>query len=246
DANVCLAHYNCIAGLCNACSHLGALGFAIEAGVLMRDSVTDPRERANVQATTAEKQAYFFESISNCEIKPAILSIIAPYNAAFVPTEKKTTPKPLTEQLNEENFKTTLQELLKKSDTTSNELKLGIKKAETVEEATRDQFSASICLERTMATHKRELPTVKGLHLMILFFLSAAEKDCEIKCPYKNKDAMLCQLFVTGVEYCDFVVWTTKDMFVQHVLPGTEFWDSVDDGNTILQERISPKEFRTM
>ena len=53
------------------------------------------------------------------------------------------------------------------------------------------QFSASICLERTMTAHKRELPTVKGLHLMILFFLSAAEKDCEIKCPYKNKDAML-------------------------------------------------------
>ena len=42
-----------------------------------------------------------------------------------------------------------------------------------------------------MATHKRELPIVKGLHLMILFFLSAAEKDCEIKCPYKNKDATL-------------------------------------------------------
>lgn len=53
------------------------------------------------------------------------------------------------------------------------------------------QFRASICLERTMATHKRELPIVKGLHLMILFFLSAAEKDCRIKCPYKNKDVML-------------------------------------------------------
>ena len=107
----------------------------------------DPRERANVQATTAEKQAYFFESISNCEIKPAILSIIAPYNAAFVPAEKKTTPKPLTEQLNEENLKTTLQELLKKSDTTSNELKLGIKKAETVEEATRDQVDRKVWFE---------------------------------------------------------------------------------------------------
>ena len=81
---------------------------------------------------------------------------------------------------------------------------------------------------------------------------------CEIKCPYKYKDAMLvaaaadssfclkyddngvdlcldtvhayyyqvqCQLFVTGVEYCDFVVWTTKDLFVQRVLPDTDFWD---------------------
>ena len=29
------------------------------------------------------------------------------------------------------------------------------------------------------------------------------------------------------VEYCDFVVWTTKDMFLQRVLPDTEFWDRV-------------------
>ena len=76
---------------------------------------------------------------------------------------------------------------------------------------------------------------------------------CEIKCPYKYKDAMLvaaavessfclkyddngvdlcldtvhayyyqvqCQLFVTGVEYCNFVVWTTKDL---RVLPDNEF-----------------------
>lgn len=34
-----------------------------------------------------------------------------------------------------------------------------------------------------------------------------------------------CQLFVTGVEYCDFVVWTTKVLFVQRVLPDNDFWD---------------------
>ena len=45
----------------------------------------DPRERANVQATTAEEQANFVESISICGIKPTILSIVAPYNAAFEP-----------------------------------------------------------------------------------------------------------------------------------------------------------------
>ena len=58
----------------------------------------DPREKRNVQATTAEEQANFFERISNCWIKPAILSIVAPYNAAFVPVENKTVPKPLTER----------------------------------------------------------------------------------------------------------------------------------------------------
>lgn len=75
----------------------------------------DPRERRNVQATTAEEKANFFERISDCWIKPAILSIVAPYNAAFVPVENKTMPKPLTELLNEENLGDTLQELQQKS-----------------------------------------------------------------------------------------------------------------------------------
>lgn len=75
----------------------------------------DPRERRNVQETTAEEEANFFERISNCWIKPDILSIVAPYNAAFVPVENKTMPKPLTELLNEENLGDTLQELQQKS-----------------------------------------------------------------------------------------------------------------------------------
>ena len=31
DGNVCMAHFNCMAGLCEACSHVGALLFAIKA-----------------------------------------------------------------------------------------------------------------------------------------------------------------------------------------------------------------------
>lgn len=160
DRNVCVAHCNCMAGLCEAYSHVGLFFFAIEAGVRMRGSVTctqeksgwimpsyvkeipyipvcemdlssvkkrhsslgeqgsatpDPRERRNVQATTAEEEANFFERISDCWIKPAILSIVAPYNAAFVPVENKTMPKPLTELLNEENLGDTLQQLQQKS-----------------------------------------------------------------------------------------------------------------------------------
>ena len=30
-------------------------------------------------------------------------------------------------------------------------------------------------------------------------------------------------LFICGVEYCDFVVWTTRDLFVQQILPDQEF-----------------------
>ena len=31
------------------------------------------------------------------------------------------------------------------------------------------------------------------------------------------------QIFIYGVEYCDFVVWTTRDLFVQQILPDQEF-----------------------
>ena len=46
DGNVCMAHCNCMAGLCEACSHVGALLFAIEVGVRMRESVTCTQEKS--------------------------------------------------------------------------------------------------------------------------------------------------------------------------------------------------------
>ena len=148
--------------LCEPCSHVGALLFAIEAGVRMRESVTrteekcrwvmpsyvretpyipvcemdlssakkrysslgeqgsatpDLRERANVQASTAEEQVNFFESISLCGIKPPILFIVSHYNATFVRAENKTIIKPSTELFSGENLGDTLQELQQNSET---------------------------------------------------------------------------------------------------------------------------------
>ena len=34
------------------------------------------------------------------------------------------------------------------------------------------------------------------------------------------------QIFICGVEYCDFVVWTTRDLFVQRILADQEFWEN--------------------
>ena len=58
---------------------------------------------------------------------------------------------------------------------------------------------------------------------------------CEIKCPYayddsvisdtagkKNFNQVQAQIFTCGVEYCDFLVWTTQDIFVQRILPDRE------------------------
>ena len=45
DGKVCMAYCNCMAGLCEACSHVWALLFAIEAGVRMRESVTRTQKK---------------------------------------------------------------------------------------------------------------------------------------------------------------------------------------------------------
>ncbi|XP_035689579.1 uncharacterized protein LOC118424879 [Branchiostoma floridae] len=34
------------------------------------------------------------------------------------------------------------------------------------------------------------------------------------------------QMFICDVEYCDFVVWTKKGVFIERILPNAEFWDS--------------------
>ena len=34
------------------------------------------------------------------------------------------------------------------------------------------------------------------------------------------------QIFICGVEYCDCVVGTTRDLFVQRILPDQEFWEN--------------------
>ena len=115
---------------------------------MKRDLLPQTTERANVQATTAEEQANFFEIISMCGIKPAILSIVTPYNAGFVRDENKTMPTPLTELFSEENLEDTLQELQQKSEAAFSELEINIKEAENAQKATRDQAECKVWFEQ--------------------------------------------------------------------------------------------------
>lgn len=35
------------------------------------------------------------------------------------------------------------------------------------------------------------------------------------------------QIFICGADYCDFVVWTTKDVHIERILPDFEFWNTI-------------------
>ena len=89
----------------------------------------------------------FFDNISKCGIKPAILSLIAPHNAAFVP-ETRSLPKPLTELLKNENLENDFQELLQKSKSAFEELTLSAEEAENIEESTRGQSNSKVWFEQ--------------------------------------------------------------------------------------------------
>ena len=41
---------DCMAGLCEACSHVGAVLFAVESGVRIRDSTTCTQEKKQMDA----------------------------------------------------------------------------------------------------------------------------------------------------------------------------------------------------
>ncbi|KAL3868068.1 hypothetical protein ACJMK2_040905, partial [Sinanodonta woodiana] len=65
-------------------------------------------------------------------------------------------------------------------------------------------------------------------------------KGCiEIKCPNSAEDNVMscrthpyysqvqCHLHMPGSEYCEFIVWTKSDMFIESIEPNTAFWNSV-------------------
>ena len=188
---VILAHCNCVAGLCEACSHVGAILFAVEVEVRMRDSVTCTQEksqwimpsyvkeipyspvyeidfssakkrqqslgqpssaiavnRAEVQGPSVEEQTKFYQNISKCGVKPAILSLIQPFSALFVPKDKQALPKPLTKFYCEQNLKMGYEELVKKNIDVFNSLKISSEEAVCVESCTRGQATTKVWFEQ--------------------------------------------------------------------------------------------------
>ena len=57
---------------------------------------TAQKERPKVEEPLAEDKVKFFESISSCGMKPAILSLVPQYSATYVLTISNKLPKPLT------------------------------------------------------------------------------------------------------------------------------------------------------
>ncbi|XP_038062887.1 uncharacterized protein LOC119733373 [Patiria miniata] len=90
---------------------------------------------------------------------------------------------------------------------------------------------------------------------------------CEVKCPYTCKNNTIssgvvkclqraesgdlcidkrhpyyyqiqCQIFLTEAKYCDFIVWTNKDLHIERVYPDIPFWNDVVVKATSLFKKV--------
>ena len=70
--------------------------------------------------------------------------------------------------------------------------------------------------------------------------------DCHVKIDdnlHLNKNHQYyyqdqCQLLVTGREYCDFIVWTKKDMFVERIYVDTTVCKEISDKSQLFFKRV--------
>lgn len=190
---VIAAHCDCMAGLCEGCSHVGALLFAVEAGVRIRDATTCTQEknkwllpshvreipylpvsemdftsakkkhalmvekhvtpmatRSNpgIQNTrtpppTSEEQKIFFASISGSTVKPAVLSLVTPFNEQYTCKEIDNVPKPLPDSLfKEECIQLNYTELLQQCQQIS--LEVTPDECQAIETSTRKQSQSKV------------------------------------------------------------------------------------------------------
>ena len=53
-----------------------------------------------------------------------------------------------------------------------------------------------------------------------------------------------CQLFCTGLSYCDFILWIEKDVHIEQVYPDNVFWlTNIEKAHLIFQKAILPEVF---
>ena len=83
----------------------------------------------------------FFESLSKCSTKPAILSVVKGYSSKYIPNSlSPNLPPPLSHLFQSDCMKKTYYELLKIAQQTDREVSVTEAQAKTVEEKTRSQY----------------------------------------------------------------------------------------------------------
>lgn len=66
------------------------------------------------------------------------------------------------------------------------------------------------------------------------FCLSDVNGELHLKADHSYYYQVQAQIFITKRDYCDFVVWTLKDMTVERIFPDRTFWDKAVEKATLF------------
>ena len=190
DGDVLFGHCNCMAGLCEACSHVGAILFACETAARIHNSRTCTQDqnkwlvpshvkkipylpindvdfssakckyRKLTENSTATLSSFeprrvpmpnqietnnFFEAISQSKQKPAILSVVHPFNQSFKPKGSKLPPS-LLSLYQEDNIGVNQDQLIENCQKIT--ITISEEESEQIELATRKQASCKEWFEQ--------------------------------------------------------------------------------------------------
>lgn len=53
------------------------------------------------------------------------------------------------------------------------------------------------------------------------------EKKLILKAEHPFYTQVQCQMFLSKSDYCDFIIWTEKDIYIERIFPNNSFWDEI-------------------
>ncbi|KAK3584344.1 hypothetical protein CHS0354_006335 [Potamilus streckersoni] len=71
--------------------------------------------------------------------------------------------------------------------------------------------------------------------------VSYLDKDNRLKTSHKYYYQVQTQIFLSEKKYCDFVIWTNKDISVERILPNPELWQDIKTKSTFFVHVILPE-----
>ncbi|XP_034058948.1 uncharacterized protein LOC117537732 [Gymnodraco acuticeps] len=191
---VVTAHCNCMAGLSESCSHVGAVLFAIEAGVKMRETAS----------CTTEKCKWLMPS----HVKKIPAAPVAMIDFSSAKSKKQKLDDAIAGRTGEKH---TFQR-------------------PTVQGSKLERGS-----ERYMQFFKtlsRNSPRGGEANLRLCageqgFCLVNDGGTVKLDRRHAYYHQIQAQLHLVDVDYCDFVVWTKNDLFVERIVRDVDLWDNI-------------------
>ncbi|XP_034094372.1 uncharacterized protein LOC117561180 isoform X3 [Gymnodraco acuticeps] len=226
DGEVVTAHCNCMAGLSESCSHVGAVLFAIEAGVKMRETASCTTEKckwlmpSHVKKIPAAPVAMIdFSSAKSKKQKldDAIAGRTVRYGCKYEATARKQYEG--VQSLHHQGF-------------SCKDSRLWLNPQWPYMGASPDGCVTCTCHGTGICEIKCPHSKQEEANLRLCageqgFCLVNDGGTVKLDRRHAYYHQIQAQLHLVDVDYCDFVVWTKKDLFVERIVRDVDLWDNI-------------------